>query len=202
MRVTYSNGSRVPKRFFAQVSQSLHLAFSSPNSHPSSQFPWTVTSRPFPEYDVHTFMPYLPVLKAQDMRHSAPASRSLATWPSQMRTQVVSPKSSTRSLLWTMTQCSSRIRTTISPTSRKPRTRTPGQCGVPTVFESSVSQRSHDDFALQIEKAKKKTCIEKPLLDRERERGKRRFFDQCLQSRCQGERYQESFSSDSQRIIF
>ena len=26
-----------------------------------------------------------------------------------------------------------------------------GQFGVPTVFESSVLQRSHDDFALQVE---------------------------------------------------
>ena len=33
-----------------------------------------------------TFLPYLPVLKAQDMRHSAHASRSLATWPDQMQT--------------------------------------------------------------------------------------------------------------------
>ena len=39
-----------------------------------------------PDYDftdnpIHTFLPYFPVLKAQDMRHCAPASRSLATWP-------------------------------------------------------------------------------------------------------------------------
>ena len=33
-----------------------------------------------------TILPYFPVLKAQDTRHSARASRSLATWPSQMQT--------------------------------------------------------------------------------------------------------------------
>ena len=36
---------------------------------------------------VHTFLPYLSVLKAQDMRRSAHASRSLAIWPSQMQPQ-------------------------------------------------------------------------------------------------------------------
>ena len=44
-----------------------------------------------PDYDftedpIHTILPYFPVLKAQDMRHSAPASRSLATWSDQMQT--------------------------------------------------------------------------------------------------------------------
>ena len=36
--------------------------------------------------DIHKFLPYFPVLRAQDMRHSAPSSRSLATWPDQMPT--------------------------------------------------------------------------------------------------------------------
>ena len=57
---------------------------------------------------------------------------------SQMQTQVMSPKSSTRSLPWVMARCSSTIRTTISSFSRKPRTRT-RQFGVPTVFLDSVS---------------------------------------------------------------
>ena len=39
--------------------------------------------------DIHTILPYFPVLKAEDMRHSAPASRSLATWPDQMQTQIL-----------------------------------------------------------------------------------------------------------------
>ena len=92
-----------------------------------------------------TILPYFPVLKAQDMRHSALASKSLATWPSQMQTQVMSPTSSTRSLLWTTTQCSMK-----SLTSPKTHENTE-QFGVPSMFESSVSHVSHDDFALQIE---------------------------------------------------
>ena len=42
-----------------------------------------------------------------------------------LHTGEMSSKSSTRMLPWMMTRCSSTIRTTISPTSRKPRTRTP-----------------------------------------------------------------------------
>ena len=96
----------------------LHLAFSLLMSHPSLLFPHG-DFETTPDYDltddpVHTFLPYSPVLKAQAMRNSAPASRSLATWPSQMQTQVMSPTSSTRSLPWTVTRCSSTIRTTIS----------------------------------------------------------------------------------------
>ena len=41
----------------------------------------------FTDSDIHMILPYFPVLKAQDMRHSAPASRSLVTWPSQMQTE-------------------------------------------------------------------------------------------------------------------
>ena len=108
---------------------SLHLAFSLLKIHPSSLMFFDGHFETNPDYDftndpIHMILPYFPVLKAQDMRHSAPASRSSATWPDQMQTQVMSPKSSTRSLLWMMTRCSSTIRTTISPTSRKPRTRT------------------------------------------------------------------------------
>ena len=38
--------------------------------------------------DIHKILPYLPVLKAQDTRNCAPASRSLATWPDQMQTHL------------------------------------------------------------------------------------------------------------------
>ena len=46
-----------------------------------------------PDYDftddlIHMILLYCPVLKAQGMRHSAPASRSLATWPDQMQTHI------------------------------------------------------------------------------------------------------------------
>ena len=51
----------------------------------------------------------------------------------------------------------------------------------------------------------KTACIGKPLLDRERERGKGRFCDQCCRvdvKEKSTEQYWESFSSDSQRILF
>ena len=47
-----------------------------------------------------------------------------------------------------------------------------------TMFESSVSHISRDDFAL--EKKANKACIGKPIA-REREEGKRRFCDQCCE---------------------
>ena len=84
---------------------SLHLAFSSLMSHPSLLF-LDGHFETIPDFDVHTFLPYLPVLKAQGMRISARAARIVAIWPSPLSTQVMSPKSSTRSLLWTMTRCS------------------------------------------------------------------------------------------------
>ena len=69
----------------------LCLAFSLLKPHPSLLFPHghfeTTPDNDFTDDPVHTFLPYLPVVKAQDMRHSAYASRSLATWPSQMQTQ-------------------------------------------------------------------------------------------------------------------
>ena len=53
------------------------------------------------------------------------AGRSLATWPIPRTPQVMSPRSSTRPLLWTVTRRPLTIRTTIaSVTSRKPHART------------------------------------------------------------------------------
>ena len=129
MRVTYTHGSGVRKKVFA------HVCHSSPSrlllSHASPIFLLSLHGHfeTTPDYDltdtdIHKFLPYFPILKAQDMRHSALASRSLATWPYQMQTQVVSPESSTRSPPWMMTRCSSTIRTTISLTSRKTHTKT------------------------------------------------------------------------------
>ena len=57
----------------------LYLAFSSLMFNPSLLFLYI-------HFDItiqSTILPYLPVLEAQDTRNSAPASRSLATWPSQ-----------------------------------------------------------------------------------------------------------------------
>ena len=131
---------------------SLHLAFSSLMFHPSLLF-FDGHIETTPDFEVHTFLPYLPVPKAQGMRISARAARSLAIWPSPPSTQVMRPKSSTRSLLWTVTRCSFTIQTSMkSLTSRKTHTRTKDcSVGVLTMFESSFSHVSHGDFALQIE---------------------------------------------------
>ena len=125
---------------------SLHLAFSTLMFHQSllflpAHFDITFSS---------TILPYFPVLKAQVMRYSAHASRRLDIWPSQMHTQVMIPRSSTRSLL--RTGCSSTTQTSMkSPTSPKNSHENKGLFGVLTMFESSVSHVSHDDFALQME---------------------------------------------------
>ena len=70
---------------------SLHLVYSLLMIHPSLLFLdghfETTPDDDFTDDPVHTFLPYLPVLKAQDMRHSTHASRSLATCPDQMQTQ-------------------------------------------------------------------------------------------------------------------
>ena len=114
------------------------------------------------------FLP-MPDRKARVKRTSARAPRSLATWPSSVSTRLMSPKSSTRSLLWTETRCPSTIRTTIaSMTSRKPTRENTEQIGVPTLFETSVLHVSHRAFALQREI--QESMLGKPLLDRERER--------------------------------
>ena len=80
-------------------------------------------------------------------------TRSLATWPIPRTPQVVWPTSSTRTLPRMMTRRSSTIRTTISPTSRKPRTT--------FLIGDFVPQK-----AKKVKKSKKSG---KPLLDRERE---------------------------------
>ena len=69
---TYTHGSsssRVKKVFVAHVSCLLYLMF-----HPSLLFLYIHFDIPFQS----TILPYCPVLKAQDKRHSAHASRSLA----------------------------------------------------------------------------------------------------------------------------
>ena len=68
----------------------LHMYHTSPSRllylmfHPSLLFLYIHFDIPFQS----TILPYFPVLKAQDMRHSAFASRSLATVPRQMQTHV------------------------------------------------------------------------------------------------------------------
>ena len=145
---------------------SLHLAFSLLMFHPSLLLLYILFDITFQS----TILPYLPlpVSKTQDTRNSAHASRSLANWPSQMQTQVMSPTSSIRSLPWTLTRCSSTIRTTISPTAQKPRTRTQ-DC---SVFSQCLN-RLFRTFLLVIcfsNRKQRKHAIGKPLLDREKEK--------------------------------
>ena len=84
--------------------------------------------------------------------HLRTRTRSLAIWPSPSSTQVLSPTSSARSILWTMTRCSLTIQISMkSLTSQKHTLENIGLFGVPTIFESSASHVSHDDFALQME---------------------------------------------------
>ena len=45
----------------------------------------TTPDNDFTDDTIHMILLYFPVLKAQDMRHSAPASRSLATWSDQCK---------------------------------------------------------------------------------------------------------------------
>ena len=149
---------------------SLHLAFSLLMFHPCLLFLHTRFDITF----LSTFLPNFPVLESQDTRHSAHASRSLATLPSQMETQVMSPTSSTRILPWMMTRRSSTIWTTISPTSRKPRTR--------TLANSVFSQCLNPLFCtflmmILLFKLKVKKACNRETVARQRERRKRMFCD-------------------------
>ena len=77
-----------------------------------------------------------------------------------------------------------------------------GQFGVPTVFESSVSQRSHDDFALHTEG--KESMQSGNRCSTERNGRKRMFCAQCCRidvKEKSTEQYQEFFSSDSHEIL-
>ena len=127
----------------------LYLAFSFLMFHPSLLF-FDVHFETIPDFDitddsVHTFLPYLPVLKAQGTRISARAARSLAIWPSPPSTQVMSPRSSTRSLLWTLTRCSLTIQTSMKSLTSGKTHENKGLFGVLTMFEASVSHVSHGE---------------------------------------------------------
>ena len=123
----------------------------------------TVTSRPLPTTTSLTIpstrscRTYLSK-KAQGVRHSAHASRSLAPWPSQMQTQVMSPTSSTSSLLWTVTRCSSFLRL-LENHEREHKT---------------IRCFQHGDFALHRESRKKACNRETVAGQREREKKKER----------------------------
>ena len=112
----------VKKVFVARVSY-LSILLSPSHVSPILAVHWR-SLRDHSWLDVRTFLPCLLVLEAQGMRTSARAARSLAIWPSPPSTQVMSPRSSTKSLLWTVTRCSLAIQTSMkSLTPRKTHTR-------------------------------------------------------------------------------
>ena len=88
--------------------------------------------------DVHDFLPNFPDLKTQ-VKRTPLEDEEFGYLASPPSTQVLNPRSSTSILPCVMTRCSSTIRTTISPTSREQRTRTP--------FNSMFTQCSNPLFA-------------------------------------------------------
>ena len=152
--------------------------------------------------DIHMILPYFPVLKVQEMRHSAPASRCSATWPDQMQTQVMSPRSSTWSLPWIMTRCSSTIRSTISPTSRKPRTRTLNKLVFPQCLNPLF--RSVLIMILLFRWKAKKACSRETVAGQREIEEWEGFVISAAESTSKErltEQYWESFSSDSPKIL-
>ena len=147
-------------------------------------------------------LPYFPVLKVQEMRHSAPGSRSSATWPDQMQTQVMSPRSSTWSLPWIMTRCSSTIRSTITPTSRKPRTRTLNSLVFPQCLNPLF--RSVLMMILLFRWKAKKACSRETVAGQreiEEWEGSAISAAESTSKERLTEQYWESFSSDSPKIL-
>ena len=126
MRVTHMHGSSVHKMLFACACRHLSLTHLLP-SHVSPVLAPAVPWQP-PRYHSWLWRPRLPAElsrpESAGQAHSARGRAVLATWPSSFLPQVMSPRSSTRSLPWMMTRPSSTMRTTMSPTSRKPRTGT------------------------------------------------------------------------------
>ena len=124
---------------------SLHLAFSLLMSHPPWLFPHghfeTTPDNDFTDDPVHVFLPNFPVLKAQDIRNSAPASRSLANESKKF------DKNTSVDDETTLINDPNHNISNFSKTTKE----NIGQFGVPTVFETSASHVSHDDFALQME---------------------------------------------------
>ena len=97
--VSHTRMAQVPEKVHCTcVIFVLCLAFSLLRIHPSLLFLHghfeTNPDYDFTDSDIREILSYFPVLKAQDTCNSAHASRSLATWPSQMQTHVASLTSS------------------------------------------------------------------------------------------------------------
>ena len=144
--LTHTHGSSVHKCWLhAHVVISLWLSFSRLMFHPSSFAvpPRSLWDHPH-DVPVRTVLPNFPDLKAQVKR-----TPHVATWPSPSSSQVMNPRSSTRTLSWMLTRRSSTIISDFSKTTNE-NTR---QFGVSTVFEPSVLHVSHLWFLFLREKA-------------------------------------------------
>ena len=141
----------------------------------------TVTSRPLPTTTSLTLTSTTSCRTFPTWKRRSSALRTrtscVATWPNPPSTQVMSPKSSTRILQWMKTRCPSTIRTTISPTSRKPRTRTLANSVFTHVWILCFCTFLKGDFVPQIES--KGSIPSGKCCETERNRRKRRFRDQC-----------------------
>ena len=89
---TFTHGSSHVKKVFVACVSSLSISPSPLSCCTDPCCSLTVTSRPIPTLTPTTLLPNFPVLKAQDMRNSARAPSSLATWPSPVSALNVSPR--------------------------------------------------------------------------------------------------------------
>ena len=113
MRVTYTHGSSSLKKVFVawvsllSISSSPFLCRTHLLLSPYDSLSLSRLSRP------HVLAVLNLSWKRRAMRISARETRRLAVRPSPLSTQVVSPTSSTRSLLWTVTRCSLTMQTSM-----------------------------------------------------------------------------------------
>ena len=178
MRVTYTHGSRfMKKRCLSRVCR-----FSPSRLLPSHvSLVFAVPAHPLRH---HVPVHLLAALAGPKSAGHAQLRTCIAKFGylAKSETQVMSPTSSTRSLLWTMTRCSLTTQTSMkSLTPRKTTNENTRQLGVPTMFESSVSHVSHDDLALQIESKESMKSGNRCQTERKR---RKKFLRSVLQSRC------------------
>ena len=177
---TCAHGSKLSKKVFAFVHVVyLRLAFSTlmyrppsllfPHGHFDSTFP---SAQSLPSF----------IRPKSAKCTSARSLRSLATWPSPVSTQLVSPSSSTRPLLQTARRPAT-IRTAIaSLTSRKPHARTLDCSVFPQCLKPLF--RTFLMVILLFREKAEQGCLGRPLQDREKQRREKVRWS-VLQSRCQ-----------------
>ena len=170
VRVTYTHGSSICKKGVCRMSVFvLCLAFSLLMFHPSLLCLYIHFGITF----LSTSLPNFPVLKAQDTRHSAHASYLAKSYantgyePTEFD-KITSVQNDTMFINDPDHNISDFSKNTHE---------NKGLFGVLTMFESSVSYVSNDDFALQ--KESKESMQSGNRCWTERKRRKRRFCDQC-----------------------